>query len=167
MPTTYTLPHLPTEIWDKIYDIKESMEERDEHKEEMWQTFRFIETIGNRMQFEFDDEQVKFTDMCKCWRCGESCLRQTWSDRDGVHAGNPIFDHEEYIYVRREKRGIYTHEPLCPDCIDYGWEVMNNLSREGWQLKRMQSWGWSADDGLEKWIEDLKSGGCTFESCTG
>ena len=160
MSTTYTLPYLPTEIWDKIYDIKESMEERDEHKEEMWQTFRFIETIGNRMQFKFDDEQVEFMDMCRCKYCGSRCWEVAHPDNLlGVRATIPIFDHEDMIYAKRAVA-------ICPDCIDNGWEVMNNLSRDGWRLERMRSWGWAADDGKEKWIEDLKSGGCTFESCT-
>ena len=46
-----TLPYLPTELWDKIYDIKESMEERDAHrdahKNAMYESLLVIMTLDD------------------------------------------------------------------------------------------------------------------------
>ena len=93
-----TLPYLPTEIWDKIYDIKETMEERDAHKLAMYDTFRFIKSVVKVSGGRFLDE-------CTCECCEERC----WEvDKDSG------FMHADMIAT--------SYGTECPDCIDREWE---------------------------------------------
>ena len=105
-----TLPYLPTELWNKIYDYKEAMEARDAqvlHKNAMYETFRFIKSVVKVSGGRFMDE-------CTC----ECCEVRCWEvDKDsGFMYGDMI---------------ATSYGTECPDCIDREWEEAKYFY-EGW-----------------------------------
>ena len=90
-----TLPYLPTELWNKIYDYKEAMEARDAHKHAMYETFRFIKSVN----------QSNWLESCTCYCCEERCWELDASSS---------FEHREMVSTY--------HGNQCPDCTMSEWE---------------------------------------------
>ena len=49
MNTQTYLPHLPTEIWDKIFDIKWVLEDKEEHKNKQNMVLEQFDTFKNQI----------------------------------------------------------------------------------------------------------------------
>ena len=92
-----TLPYLPTELWNKIYDYKGAMEARDAHKHGMYETFRFIKGLGYLT--------TNWQEECTCARCDDRC----WEvDKTAS------FDFNDMVGT--------SYGNHCPDCIDSIWD---------------------------------------------
>jgi len=101
-----TLPYLPTELWNKIYDYKGAMEARDEHKNAMWETFRLIKSIN----------QSNWLNECGCIVCEERCWELNASSS---------FEHREMVDTYEGN--------MCPDCTMSKWESeANHYYEEHW-----------------------------------
>ena len=51
-----TLPYLPTEIWDKIFDIKYSLEDKEEHKIKQNMLLEQFNTLADSLLFYYPVE---------------------------------------------------------------------------------------------------------------
>tara|TARA_R110000851_G_scaffold317690_1_gene481253 strand:- start:78 stop:314 length:237 start_codon:yes stop_codon:yes gene_type:complete len=56
MNTTTNLPYLPTEIWDKIYDVKEAMEQEEEIVR--WLLFEEKQDCINALWEQVEDDYI-------------------------------------------------------------------------------------------------------------
>ena len=71
-----TLPHLPTEIWDKIYEVKEALEIVDKHKSQLRPVLGDIRELFGMRRSALPSQTA-----CDC--CKEQCHEMLPPDFDG------------------------------------------------------------------------------------
>lgn len=72
-----TLPHLPTEIWDKIYDVKEALEIVDKHKSQLQPVIDDIREMFGTLTTNYLPRQTA----CGC--CRQQCHEMLPPGSDG------------------------------------------------------------------------------------
>jgi len=98
---TTNLPYLPTEIWDKIYDVKEAMEEEEEqgHKSKMRPVFSDIKELFGEGSLAYLPSETE------CMSCQQQCCEMSTS----------MYNYGSFA-LDMTKHGI------CQDCVGIHWE---------------------------------------------
>lgn len=99
------LPHLPTEIWDKIYDVKHAMEVVDRQKSEHKSELRpVLDDIRELFGWQYGANSLPSDTACDC--CRDQCTEMLPPDSNGGYGSFQDM----------------TNYGICQDCMDELWE---------------------------------------------
>ena len=143
LPKNKTAGVLPTEIFEKIFEIAEAMEAREAEEERIYMTEKYCECDScgcdmTRQEFLHQEQNAKdewgfpYDDyVSPDWKyCGIVCREQLageagWCRECGemchLNFDGQYFQENSTDEERREKMGYHEEEFVCVDCVE-NWE---------------------------------------------